>query len=206
MATFDLRTLEPRSAYHLVTRLVGPRPIALVSTLNRSQQGNLAPFSYFMMGGSNPPSCVICPVYDRTGSPKDTLRNIEQQPEYVINGCTKSMAEAMSQCSYPYDYGFDEFDACGLSRAPSAVVAPPRVAESPIALECRRYQIVRHGEGPLASSYVVGEILYAHVADEVLVDGQPDPRRLDLIGRLGGDWYAHVSPSSLFELPRPERP
>jgi flavin reductase (DIM6/NTAB) family NADH-FMN oxidoreductase RutF len=206
MTHFDLRELEPRDAYQLVTRLVGPRPIALVSTLGGSGAGNLAPFSYFMMGGSNPPSCIICPVNDRHGKPKDTLRNIEQHPEYVINACTRAMAEAMSQCSYPYDEEVDEFDRSGLSRKASSVVSPPRVAESPICLECTRHQILRHGSGPLSSNYVVGEIVYVHVADALLVDGVPDNRRMDLIGRLGADWYTHVTPDSLFQLGRPESP
>lgn len=206
MTAFDLRKLDPRDAYQLVTRLVAPRPIALVSTTTRAGAGNLAPFSYFMMGGSNPPSCIICPVNDRHGQAKDTLRNVEQHPEYVINGCTRDMAQAMSQCSYPYEYGVDEFDRSGFTRLASTVVSPPRVAESPISLECRRHQIVRHGEGPLASNYVIGEIVMAHVADELLVDGLPDHRRMDLIARLGADFYAHVSADTLFEMGRPEEP
>lgn len=205
MAEFDLQNLSPRDAYRLVTRLVGPRPIALVSTLDADGVGNLAPFSYFMMGGSNPPSCVVCPVNDRHGAPKDTLRNIETRPEYVINGCTRAIVEAANQCSYPYAPAVDEFDACGLTRAPSRSVAPPRVAESPIALECRPYQVLRHGTGPLASNYVIGEILHAYVADSLLVDGSPDNGKMDLVGRLGADWYDQVSSATLFELPRPSR-
>jgi flavin reductase (DIM6/NTAB) family NADH-FMN oxidoreductase RutF len=112
----------------------------------------------------------------------------------------------MSQCSYPYDEKVDEFDRSGLSRKASSVVSPPRVAESPIGLECTRHQIVRHGSGPLASNYVVGEIVYVHVADELLVDGLPDNRRMSLIGRLGADWYTDVTPDSLFQLGRPETP
>ncbi|MBW2529552.1 MAG: flavin reductase family protein [Deltaproteobacteria bacterium] len=205
MATFDLRDRSPRDAYQLVTRLVVPRPIALVSSLSAAGTGNLAPFSYFMMGGSNPPSCIICPVHDRHGEPKDTLRNLRERGEYVINLCTRAMAEAVSQCSYPYDRSVDEFEPSGLTRTESQVVAPPRVAESPIALECVRHQIVGHGDGPLASNYVIGEILYAHVADELLVDGLPDNRKMDLIGRLGADFYAHLTAGTLFELGRPSR-
>jgi flavin reductase (DIM6/NTAB) family NADH-FMN oxidoreductase RutF len=204
MAEFDLRELSTKEAYQLVTRIVAPRPIALVSSLSGSGAGNLAPFSYFMMGGSNPPSCVICPVNDRHGHSKDTARNIPETGEYVINVVTRAMAERMNQCSVPYEATVDEFDRSGLSRAAAQVVKPPRVAESPIHLECRLHKVVRHGDGPLASSYIIGEIVHVHVADEQLTDGLPDDAKIEFIGRLGADWYTHVTPESLFELRRPE--
>lgn len=206
MAQFDMSTLDTVEAYQLITRLVAPRPIALVSTLDASGQGNLAPFSYFTMGGSNPPSCVICPVNNRHGEAKDTLRNLEQTGEYVISVCTRPLADAVNQCSYPYGPEVDEFEQSGLSRRPSLRVAPPGVAESPVQLECKLHQLVRHGQGPLASNYVVGEILLVHVADELLVDGLPDDGRIEFIGRLGANYYTHVNAQSLFELGRPDKP
>lgn len=206
MAEFELGTRSPREAYHLLTRLVAPRPIAWVSTLRADGAGNLAPFSFYMLGGANPPSCVICPVSDRHGMPKDTLRNLEASGEYVINVATRALAERVNQSSYPYEYGDDEFDRAGLTRAPSAVVAPPRVAESPAALECAVHQIVHHGEGPLASHYVIGEVRHVYVDDAVLRDGLPDDRAIEFIGRLGAAFYTHVSSASLFEMQRPEEP
>ena len=208
MPEFDLSQLSLPERYQLLTRVVAPRPIALVSTLDRDGRGNLAPFSYFMLGGSNPPSCIICPVNNREAKPKDTLRNVEQTGEYVINVCTRvgDFADRMNQCSYDYPPERDELEASGLTRMPSQRVAPPRVAESPIHLECRLHRLVRHGDGPLSSNYIIGEALCVHIDDAVLDPAGPDARKLDLIGRLGADWYVHVSPESLFELKRPTGP
>ena len=115
------------------------------------------------------------------------------------------MAERMSQASWSYPPEVDEFDAAGFTRAPAVRVKPPRVAESPVAIECRLHRIVRHGEGPLASNYVIGEAVFVHVDESVLSPDGPDARKLDLIGRLGGDWYAHAAPEALFTLPRPDK-
>ena len=206
MSELDLREASPREAYGLLTHLVGPRPIALVSSLSGAGQRNLAPFSFFMQGGFNPPSCVFCPVNDREGAAKDTLLNVRETGEYVINICTRPMAEQINQCSYPYERGDDEFTRSGLSPTPSSVVAPPRVAESPVSLECKLFQVLEHGSGPLGSNYVVGQVLVAHVDDSLLIDGAPDSGRVGFIGRLGGDLYAEVTPEALFSLGRPEAP
>lgn len=207
MAEIELQKLKPQEVYQLMTRVVAPRPIALVSSLDRGGRGNLAPFSYFMMGGSNPPSCVICPVRNRRAAQKDTLNNVEQTGEYVINVCTREIAEQMNRCSYDYGPEVDELDVSGLTRAPAKLVRPPRVLESPIHLECRLHQLVRHGDGPLSSNYLIGEILLVHVRDELLdAEGRPDDGRIRFIGRLGGDYYTEVSPASLFQMPRPTAP
>jgi len=204
MAEFELSTMRLRDVYGLTTRVIGPRPIAWVSTLDAEGRGNLAPFSYFMMGGSNPPSCVICPVRDRHGEQKDTIRNLMQTGEYVINIATFDLAEQVNQSSFAYAPGIDELDVTGLTRAPSKVVRPPRVAESPVHLECKVFRVVPHGDGKLASEYVIGEILWIHVDDAVMTDGHPDPAKLHLIGRLGGSDYTHVSAESLFSIDRPK--
>jgi flavin reductase (DIM6/NTAB) family NADH-FMN oxidoreductase RutF len=203
MRRYDLEHLGPREAYSLITRVIAPRPIAFVSSLSPEGVGNLAPFSYFMMGGSNPASCIFCPINSRDGVEKDTLRNVEQTGEYVINIAVRSLAEKMNQTSYAYPHGVDEFDKAGLTRVPSERVRPPRVGESPIHLECRLHQLVRHGTGALASNYIVGEILLVHVDEAVLTADWPDNTKLEQIGRLGEEWYTHVTPASLFPLPRP---
>ena len=203
MAEFTLSELSVVDAYKLVTRIIAPRPIALVSSLAADGAGNLAPFSYFTMGGSNPASCVICPVNNRHGEAKDTVRNITATGEYTISVCTRAMADRMNQTSFEYGAQVDEFDKSGLTRKASKLVAPPAVAESPIHLECRLFQIVAHGDGALASNWIIGEILRVEVADDVLTDGLPDNSRIELIGRLGADYYTTVSPASLFELARP---
>lgn len=206
MADFDLETMARRDVSRLLTRVVAPRPIAFVSSLDPAGAGNLAPFSFFSMGGLNPPSLVFCPVNTRDGFVKDTVRNIETTGEFVVSVVTRAMAARMNLASWTFPPAIDEFDATGFTRAASALVKPPRVAESPVAVECRLFRILRHGEGPLASNYIIGEALRVHVKESVLEAGLPDARKLDLVGRLGADWYVHVAPESLFELPRPEGP
>jgi flavin reductase (DIM6/NTAB) family NADH-FMN oxidoreductase RutF len=206
MANFDLEELEARRAYGLLARVVLPRPIALVSTLGDDGVGNLAPFSFFNLGGMNPPSVMFCPLNDREGVTKDTVRNIQQTGEYTISLVTRGMADEMNQTSWSYPPGVDEFDQVGFTRAPSIKVAPSRVAESPVSMEVRLHQLVQHGQGPLASNYIIGAVVQLHVADRLLQDGLPDHRQLDLIGRLGGDDYCHVAGDTIFPLSRPAEP
>ncbi len=206
MKRFEMAELTLPERFGLMNSIVAPRPIAWVSTVDQQGVGNLAPFSYFNIGGSNPPSCVICPIADREGNPKDTLVNIAQSGEYVINVVTREMAEQVNQTSWPYPANVDELGAVGFHALPSELVAPPRVRESPIHLECRRYEIVRHGEGPLSSNYVIGEVLRVHAAEEVLSNGWPDNAKLQSLARLGGTYYAGVEASVLFELARPTGP
>jgi len=203
MRSYDLEQLGPREAYTLITRVIAPRPIAFVSTISADGVGNLAPFSYFMMGGANPASCIFCPINSRDGLLKDTLRNVRETGEYVINICVRAMAEAVNKTSYAYPYGVDEFDKVGLTRVASERVKPPRVGESPIQLECRLHQIVEHGSGALASNYIVGEIVLVHVAESLLTNDWPDNTKIQHIARLGEEWYAHITPECLFALPRP---
>jgi len=199
----DLRAAPVRDRHALLTRVVGPRPIALVSSLGADGRGNLAPFSYFMLGGANPASVAFCPVNDRHGAPKHTLCNVRDTGEFVVSVVTPEMAARMNQASFPYARGDDEFDAAGFTRAPSRVVRPSGVAESPVRLECRVFAIVPHGEGPSAGTYVIGEVVYLCADDAVLTDGLPDNRKLPLIARLGADYYTRVDDDTLFELPRP---
>jgi flavin reductase (DIM6/NTAB) family NADH-FMN oxidoreductase RutF len=207
MRRFDPRQLELRETYQLLTRVVSPRPIAFVSTLSAEGGGNLAPFSYFNLGGINPPSLVFSVLNDRHGNEKDTLRNVRETGEFVISVVTRGMAERMNATSAAYPRGVDEFDQAGFIRAASELVRPPRVAESPLAMECRLHTIVSHGSGPLAGHYIIGEMLLLHAADSVLdADGRPDPARIGFIGRMGADWYVHAAPPALFEMPRPVDP
>lgn len=200
-------SLEPRARYALLLHCVSPRPIAFVSTLSPDGIGNLAPFSFFMAGGGNPPSVVISPTTPRSGQPKDTLHNIQETGEYVINVVTFAMRERMNLASTEWPYGISEWEKAGIESAPSLRVKPPRVADSPLAIECRLYQIVPHGEGPLSSNYVIGEVVYYHVAEELFTEeGAVDATRVDYIARMGSDWYARANADSMFEMPRPPRP
>lgn len=192
-------------AYQWLSRLVIPRPIALVSSLSAEGQANLAPFSFFMLGGSNPPSVVFCPTLDITGNPKDTLRNIQDTEEFVINLVDRTMADGLNVTSFPYPPEIDEWPLAGFTRAASRLVRPERVAESKVQLECKLFEIVAHGTGPSSSAYVIGEVVAIHIdssimKDDLLHDFHP-------IARLGGRAYLDLNGGKVFEMTRPnERP
>ena len=199
----DLGPLKPRDAYALLISVILPRPIAWVSTLSADGRGNLAPFSFFQGVTANPPTLLFVVANTRDGSKKDTLRNVEATREFTVNLVPFALAEAMNATSASLPHGESEFERFGVRSAPSARVKPPRVADSPVALECVLDRIVTVGEGQLAGNVVFGRILHAHVDDAVLgADGRPDPAKLDLIGRLGGEGY--VRTRERFDLRRPE--
>lgn len=205
MTTIEPNALERRQLYALMTTLVAPRPIAFVSTLSPDDVPNLAPFSYFNAGGANPPSVVFCAANRRDGSQKDTVRNIEATGEYTIQIVTYDLAARMNQTSFDYEYGVNEFEKAGLTPIPSVHVRPYRVQESPAQIECKLFDIVRHGEGPLASNYIIGEILCFHISDLLLKEGAPllDDRVVDFVARMGESWYSRATPESMFQLPKP---
>jgi flavin reductase (DIM6/NTAB) family NADH-FMN oxidoreductase RutF len=196
--------LQPHERHRWLTPLIAPRPIALVSTVSASGIGNLAPFSFFAMGGQDPQSVAFCPVADRQGNPKDTLRNIGETAEFVINIVSREMAERVNQASAPYPPDVDEFDVSGFTRTASELVRPPRVHEAPAALECRLYHVVPHGSGPSHGTWVIGEVLLLHVRDEFIApDGLPDTGLINPAARLGRQEWAHVIPGTMFTLVRP---
>lgn len=200
----DLSSLKPRDTYQWLTSTIMPRPIAWVSTLSAEGRTNLAPFSFFQGVTSSPPSLLFVPVNTRDGSKKDTVRNLEQVPEFVVNLVSRALAEPMNACAAMLPYGESEFSAFGIEALASEKVRPPRVALSPVSFECRVHQIVPVGEGPLAGNVVIGLILAMHVDDAVLgADGFPDSAKLDLIGRMGGEVYTRTQDT--FSLPRPDR-
>jgi len=196
----DPPTLERRQRYRLLTSTVTPRPIAWVSTRGKDGSLNLAPFSFFQALCGTPP-LIMLSIGQRQGNPKDTLRNIQETGEFVINIVTEELAEKMNLSSGEYTADVDEFALAGLIPAPSEVVSAPRVAESPINLECKLTQIV-----PLEGSdysMIIGEILRWHVADGLLApDGLVDTARLRPLGRLGRDEY--VKFGEVFEMLRPK--
>lgn len=198
----DLTKLTPRDAYALLISVILPRPIAWVSTVSADGRGNLAPFSFFQGVTANPPTLLFVAANTREGAKKDTLRNIEATGEFTVNLVPYSLAEAMNATSASLPHGESEFERFGIRAAPAARVRPPRVADSPVSLECVLDRIVTVGEGPLAGNVIFGRILHAHVDDAVLgADGRPDPAKLDLIGRLGGEGY--VRTRERFDLRRP---
>ena len=199
-----LADLPPQRRHAWLTPLIAPRPIAFVSTVSADGIGNLAPFSFFAMGGQSPQSVAFCPTADRHGNPKDTLRNLRDAGEFVVNIVSRAMAEQVNQASAPYPFDVDEFDKTTFTRAPSTVVRPPRVAEAPAAIECRVFQIVPHGAGPMHATWVIGEALVLHVREELLADdGLPDTARIQPAARMGRAEWAYVNAENIFALERP---
>lgn len=198
----DVKKTPVVDVYHLLTGIVTPRPIAWVTTVDTQGVVNLAPFSFFNTFGANPPVVVFSPTLRRDGSKKDTLLNIESSGEFVVNASVASLAEKVNLSSKEIPTGQSEIDLTGLHTTPSQFVKPPRITESPAALECKVLQIVNVGQGPIAANLVIGEVLAIHIDDRVLDENKRvDPRKIQTIARLGGDYYCHTS--DLFELKRP---
>lgn len=196
---------ERRDNFKTLLSCVVPRPIAFVSTISAKGLLNLAPFSFFNGVGSNPPAVIFSPCTKADGTTKDTLNNLREVPEFVVNVVPFGIREAMNEASYPYPPEMDEFDAAGFTPLPSRFIRPPRAAESPVHLECRLLQIVPVGNGPLSANICIGEVLCFHLAEELaLPDGTADVTRLDLIARLGGDDYSTIR--DRFTLPKPAGP
>jgi flavin reductase (DIM6/NTAB) family NADH-FMN oxidoreductase RutF len=198
----DFDTLAAREAYGWMSGTIYPRPIAWVSTVSAAGETNLAPFSYFQAIASKPPVLMFVPANNRDGRRKDTLRNIEEVPEFVVNLVPHSLGGAMNDTAASLPHGQSEFEKFHVAAAPSERVRPPRVALAPVAFECVLHSIVPIGDGVGGTNVVFGRILLAHVSDSVIgPDGKPDPARLDLIGRMGGDWYARTTDRFVIERP-----
>jgi flavin reductase (DIM6/NTAB) family NADH-FMN oxidoreductase RutF len=198
----DVAVANVVEVYQTLVGVVTPRPIAWVTSIDRQGRVNLAPFSFFNAFGANPPVVVFSPTLRRDGTKKDTLLNVEATGEFVLNAAVESLAEPVNLSAKELPPGESEVELTGLSLAPSLKVKPPRVAESPVHLECRVRQILPVGDGPLAANLVIGEVILIHVADAVLgEDGRVDPRKLRTIARLGGNFYCRTS--DLFEMIRP---
>jgi len=198
----DFEKLSPRESYPWLINAINPRPIAWVSTLSAGGKTNLAPFSFFQGVCASPPTLLFTGANDRTGKKKDSVVNVEQVPEFVVNVVPYALRDVMNQTSASLPHGESEFEKFHIATAPSSRVRPPRVAEAPVAFECKLDRIVRVGEGPLAGNVVFGTVLCMHVSETVLgPDGRIDPHKLDTIGRMGGDYYTRTT--ELFTIKRP---
>ena len=203
--SIDPADLTPQEFYRLLNSAVAPRPIAFVSTISAEGHVNLAPFSFFNVFGFNPPILVFSPSRNRYGHKKHSLLNVEEVPEVVINMVNHAMVEQTSLASAEFDRHVSEFTKAGFTEVASERVRPPRVAESPVAFECIVRQVLPVGENAGAGTLVICEVVLAHVRDGILNSaGIVDPHQIDLVGRLGGDWYVRASHDALFEVARPQ--
>ena len=197
--------LPYREWYRILISSVAPRPIAWVSTLNQAGQPNLAPFSFFNAFSGKPPIIGFAPGLRQTEDgprQKDTLRNVRETGEFVVNVVTYDLAEAMNLTSGEYGSTVNEFALAKLEMRASEVVKPPQVSLSPVSFECRLRQIVEFGSAGPAGSLVIGEIVAAHISESVMSDGRLDADALDLVGRMGGNQYSRTT--ERFEMVRPK--
>ncbi len=184
---------------------VAPRPIAFVSTIDKNGQPNLSPFSFFNIFGSNPPLAIFSPARRvRDNTTKHTLQNIEEVKECVINVVNYSMVNQTSLASVEYPKDVNEFTKAGFTAVPSEKVKPARVAESPVQLECIVKDIIYTGTEGGAGNLIIAEIVKIHIAEDVLNEqGKIDQHKIDLVARLGADWYVRASGNALFEVAKP---
>ncbi len=196
----------PSAALHAyLLGAVAPRPIAFASTIDKEGNVNLSPFSFFNVFGSNPPIAIFSPARRvRDNTIKHTLENVQEVPEVVINVVNYAMVQQTSLSSCEYPKGDNEFEKAGFTELASEMVKPPRVKESPVQLECKVLDIIYTGTEGGAGNLIVCEVLKIHVSKSVLnEDGRIDQHKIDLVGRLGGDWYVRASGDALFQVEKP---
>lgn len=207
MVTIDPAEHEPHQVYKVMSGIIVPRPIALVSTVNANGVPNVAPFSFFCGVGAVPPTLLFCPALRATdgsdGTPrKDTLRNVEETGEFVVNVVSEAIAEAANAAAAEVGPDVDEFQLAGLTPVASAVIRPPRVAESPAQMECKLLQVIYTSHKPGGGVIVLGEVVRFHVREDLFDNFRIDPAGLDAIGRMAGNTW--VRTRDRVELIRPK--
>ena len=200
----DPNSLSGRDVHHLLVGAIVPRPIAWVSTVDKFGRHNLAPFSTYTLMSSRPAVLGFGIGNRREGKKKDTLQNIEDTKEFAVNLVSEELAEAMNLTSADFPWGVSEFEKAELSVEKADLVRAPLVAPSPLKMECRLLRILKFGQRPRNSHFVIGEILRVHVRDGLYIDGHIDPRQLKAIGRLGGGGDLYCRIGDTFELKRPD--
>jgi len=195
--------------YGIILNSVAPRPIAWVSTLSAAGQPNLAPFSFFNAVCIDPPLLAFAPglrqprqSHSPHGEPKDTLRNVRETKEFVVNIVTFDLLQPMNVTSGEYDPSVNEFELAKVTPVPSTLVRPARVKESPVSFECKLHQILDFSPAPTGSSLVIGKVVSIHLDDAHIKNGKLDRNSLDLIGRMGGIQYTRTT--DRIELARPK--
>ncbi|WP_338769433.1 flavin reductase family protein [Bernardetia sp. ABR2-2B] len=196
----------PVPAFHgLLLGAISPRPIAFASTIDTDGNVNLSPFSFFNVFGANPPTLIFSPARRvRDNTTKHTLENVKEIGEVVINMVSYSMVEQMSLSSTEYDKGVNEFMKAGFTPIASHKVTPPRVLESPAQFECEVTQIIETGQEGGAGNLIICEVKMMHINKAVLdKEGKIDPHLIDLVARMGGNYYARASGDAVFEVAKP---
>jgi flavin reductase (DIM6/NTAB) family NADH-FMN oxidoreductase RutF len=201
----DPKAVPQAQLHGYLLAAVAPRPIAFASTINSTGEVNLSPFSFFNVFSSNPPVMIFSPARrGRDNTTKDTLHNVSEVPEVVINIVNYPMVEQMSLASSEYPSGVNEFVKAGFTAIPSATIRPPRVGEAPVAFECAVQQIIALGNSGGAGNLIICEVKLIHIQDQYIdAAGQLDTTRLDLIARMGANWYCRANGAALFEIPKP---
>lgn len=207
---YSWKTTHPQDVkvaefHSLMLAAIGPRPIAFVSTVDGQGRPNLAPFSFFNAFGSNPATLIFSPARrGRDATTKHTLHNVEETGSCVVNVVSYSMVEQMSLASCEFDEGVNEFVKAGFTEVPSELVAAPRVGESPASFECEVVQIIKTGEYGGAGNLVICRVVALHYRqDMLLADGKVDQVKMDLVGRMGYEYYCRANEFSIFEVPKP---
>jgi flavin reductase (DIM6/NTAB) family NADH-FMN oxidoreductase RutF len=207
MRSIDPKELETGKFHGLLLGAVAPRPIAFASTIDADGRPNLAPFSFFNVFSANPPIAIFSPARRvRGNTTKHTLHNVEAVKEVVINVVNYDMVQQMNLASTEYPDGVNEFEKAGLTAVASDLVRPFRVKESPVQLECKVREVIKLGDEGGAGNLIVAEIVRMHISEDVLDEnGNIDPNKIDLVARMGGDWYCRASGDALFEIAKPGR-
>lgn len=201
----DPHELSPVKLQQYLQHAIAPRPICFASTIDRDGNVNLSPFSFFNLFSSNPPIVVFSPARRvRDNTTKHTLENVLEVPEVVVNIVDYPMLQQMSLSSCEYPKGTNEFIKSGFTPVPAERVKPPLVKESKIKLECRVNEVKALGTGGGAGNLIIAEVLLLHIDDAILdAQGMIDQRKLDLVARLGGNWYTRANAETIFEVEKP---
>jgi flavin reductase (DIM6/NTAB) family NADH-FMN oxidoreductase RutF len=205
MLTIDPKELPIPKLHQYLLGAVGPRPIAFASTVDADGNANLAPFSFFNVFSANPPIMIFSPARSgRTNTTKDTYNNVKVVPEVVINVVNYDIVHQMSLASSPYAPGVSEFEKAGFTPLKSDLVRPFRVGESPVQFECKVNEVVELGHEGGAGNLIISEVVKIHINEAVLdANGMIDQHKIDLVSRMGGDWYCRADGSSMFEIKKP---
>lgn len=205
MLSLDPKELTVQVLQKYLQNAIAPRPICFASTISKKGDPNLSPFSFFNIFSSNPPILIFSPAYSgRTGAPKDTLLNVREVPEVVINVVNYNMVHQTSLASSPFPRGVNEFIKANFTPVASDLVKPARVLESPVQLECRVNEIKELGKQGGAGNLVICEVLRIHISREILDDKDNiDTRKIDLVARMGDNWYCRANGEALFEVQKP---